>query len=159
LNKSKTFEDLKVWQKAHAFTLAVYRTSASFPKAEKFGLTSQLRRSASSIPTNIVEGFNRMGMAEKVRFYNIAQASLEEARYHSLLARDLEYHSDYEQHAAMAVEVRRMLHGLIRSVRTNYVKEERAVYGTTPPAAPTTSLTDDQLPVGYEFTVDYELVP
>jgi len=157
LSNAKTFEDLKGWQKAHAFTLAVYRVSAAFPKSEKFGLTSQLRRSASSVPTNIVEGFNCLGMGEKVRFYNIAQASLEEARYHSLFARDLGYHSDYDTHAAMAEEVRRMLHGLIRSVKTNYVKEGRAFYGTTPPPPPpVTDLTDDQLPVGFELTVDYE---
>jgi len=56
-----------VWQKAHAFILAVYRVSAAFPKSEKFGLISQLRRSASSVPTNIVEGFNCLGMGKKVR--------------------------------------------------------------------------------------------
>lgn len=89
--RSTTFENVEVWKKAHAWVLAIYRFSESFPKQELFGLTSQLRRAAVSIPANFAEGFKKMGRADKVRFYNIAQGSLEECRYYLILARDLNY--------------------------------------------------------------------
>lgn len=88
---AKTFEDLLAWQKAHSFVLAVYRLSAVFPKYELYGLTSQLRRAAVSIAANIAEGFRKRGNADKVRFFNIAQGSLEECRYYLILINDLEY--------------------------------------------------------------------
>src|SRR5262245_59570542 len=88
---ARTFRELLVWQKAHQFVLDVYRYSNNFPKAEMFGLTSQLRRAAVSIPANIVEGFRRRGRNDKVRMLNIAQGSLEECRYYLILAADLNY--------------------------------------------------------------------
>ena len=88
---AKSFEELVVWQKAHQFVLAVYRLSDAFPKHELYGLTSQLRRAAVSIPANIAEGFKKRGKSDKARFYNIAQGSLEECRYYLILARDLGY--------------------------------------------------------------------
>ncbi|MFH0965959.1 MAG: four helix bundle protein [Planctomycetota bacterium] len=88
---AKSFEDLVVWQRAHAFVLWVYKQTRTFPADEKYGLTAQLRRAAVSVPANIVEGFKRRGNADKKRFFNIAQASLEETRYYLLLARDLCY--------------------------------------------------------------------
>jgi four helix bundle protein len=88
---SKSFEDLIVWQKAHQWVLDVYRFTDSFPAREQFGLTSQLRRAATSIPANIAEGFKRRGNPDKARFYNIAQGSIEECRYYLILARDLGY--------------------------------------------------------------------
>lgn len=91
---AKRFEDVVAWQKSHALVLEIYRVSAGFPKNETFGLTSQLRRSAVSVPANIAEGFKRQGKAEKARFLNIAEASLEEARYYLILARDLGYLRD-----------------------------------------------------------------
>ena len=109
------FEDLVVWQKAHSMTLSVYRLTADFPKSEMFGLVSQMRRAAVSVPANIVEGFHRRGSAEKVRFFNIAQGSLEELRYFVLLAADLNYgetpslREDIEQTG-------RLLGGYIRGV-------------------------------------------
>ena len=84
------FEDLVVWQKAHQFVLKAYRLSKGFPRAEVFGLTSQFRRAAVSIAANIAEGFKKRGKADKLRFFNIAQDSLEECRYYLILARDLE---------------------------------------------------------------------
>ena len=69
----------------------VYRFSESFPKQELFGLSSQLRRAAVSVPANFAEGFKKRGIADKARFYNIAQGSLEESRYYLILARDLGY--------------------------------------------------------------------
>jgi four helix bundle protein len=88
---AKTFEDLVVWQRAHAFVLLVYRLTEDFPRHELFGLTSQLRRAAMSIAANIAEGFRRHGPADKGRFLNIAQGSVEECRYYLLLCRDLRY--------------------------------------------------------------------
>lgn len=85
------FEDLVVWQKAHQFVLKAYRLSKGFPRAEVFGLTSQFRRAAVSLAANIAEGFKKRGKADKLRFFNIAQDSLEECRYYLILARDLEY--------------------------------------------------------------------
>jgi len=86
---SKSFEDLVVWQKAHSFVLAIYDSSATFPKQEMYGLVSQLRRAAVSIPANIVEGFKKRGRADKARFMNIAQGSAEECRYYLILSTDL----------------------------------------------------------------------
>jgi len=88
---AKNFEQLIVWQKAHQFVLGVYRLTDGFPRAEIYGLTSQLRRAAVSIPANIAEGFKKRGRADKVRFLNIAQGSLEECRYYLILAKDLNY--------------------------------------------------------------------
>lgn len=90
-NPSKRFEDVVVWQKAHQFTLGVYRLTQSFPKSEVYGLSSQFRRAAVSIPANFAEGFRKRGKADKVRFMNIAQGSLEECRYYLILTHDLEY--------------------------------------------------------------------
>ena len=88
---ARKFQDLIVWQKAHAFVLEIYRWTDQFPHHERFGLTSQLRRSAVSIPANIVEGFKKRGIKDKLRFLNIAQGSLEESRYYLILASDLGY--------------------------------------------------------------------
>ncbi|MBN2592411.1 MAG: four helix bundle protein [Sedimentisphaerales bacterium] len=91
--KVKRFTDLIVWQKAHKFVLAVYRLTSGFPKEEIYGLTSQLRRAAISIAANIVEGFKKTGPADKIRYLNISQGSLEECRYYLILANDLGYGS------------------------------------------------------------------
>jgi four helix bundle protein len=88
---ARSFEDLQVWQKAHAFVLEVYRLTEAFPKAERFGLTAQLRRAAVSVPANIAEGFGKRSKADKARFLNTAQGSLEECRYYLVLCRDLQY--------------------------------------------------------------------
>lgn len=89
--KSRTFEDVELWRKAHAWVQAIYKFTEMFPKHELFGLTSQLRRAAVSVPANFAEGFKKRGLADKVRIYNIAQGSLEECRYYLILARDLGY--------------------------------------------------------------------
>jgi four helix bundle protein len=88
---SRTFEDVEVWQRAHRWVLDVYKFTEGFPKQEMFGLTSQLRRAAVSVPANFAEGFKKMGLSDKLRFYNIAQGSLEECRYYLILARDLNF--------------------------------------------------------------------
>jgi len=117
MERAKTFEDLIVWQKAHALVLDVYRVSKDFPKEEIYGLTSQLRRAAVSIPSNIVEGFNRLGTADKLKFYNYAEASLEEARYQLLLADDLEF-ADTKSLQENCKEVMRILTAYKRSIKT-----------------------------------------
>jgi four helix bundle protein len=88
---AKDFRELVVWQKAHRFVLAVYRQSQLFPKHELYGLTSQIRRAAVSVAANIAEGFKKRTKPERVRFFNIAQGSLEECRYYLILAEDLDY--------------------------------------------------------------------
>ncbi len=88
---SRGFQDLEMWQFAHRWVLGIYRMTESFPKHELFGLTSQLRRAAVSVPANIAEGYRKKGTADKARFYNISQGSLEECRYYLILSRDLGY--------------------------------------------------------------------
>ena len=110
----KDFRDLQVWHKAHELVLAVYRQTASFPREELYGLTSQLRRSSSSVAANLAEGCGRNGDAELARFCAIAMGSASELEYHLLLARDLNL-LDATDHTALAnqtIEVKRMLTGL-----------------------------------------------
>jgi four helix bundle protein len=109
------FESLPIFQIAHEFVLEVYKTSKLFPVDERFGLTSQIRRSVSSIPTNIVEGNARGHKKEIVEFLYIAKGSLEETKYHLLLSRDLEYISPetYEALTQYADLVGKQLNGLI----------------------------------------------
>ena len=91
VKRAESFTDLLMWQKAHRFVIDVYIFTRGFPKDETYGLTAQFRRAAVSIPANIAEGFKRRGKADKARFYNIAQGSLEECRYYLILSKDLEY--------------------------------------------------------------------
>ena len=88
---AKVFQNLIVWQKAHQFVLSMYGFSQNFPKTEMYGLTSQTRRSAISIPANIAEGFKKKTKPDKIKYMNIAQGSLEECRYYLILAKDLGY--------------------------------------------------------------------
>lgn len=87
----KSFQELIVWQKSHKLTLEIYQIAADFPKYEVYGLASQMRRSASSVPSNIAEGFKRRSNKDSRNFYNIASGSLEELRYQLILSRDLSY--------------------------------------------------------------------
>ena len=91
MERSKNFKDVTVWQKAHSFVLEIYKMTQKFPKEELYGLTSQIRRAAVSIPANFVEGFKRKSKNDKLKFYNISLASLEETRYFLILAHDVEY--------------------------------------------------------------------
>lgn len=116
----KTFRDLNVWQKAHKLVLNIYRITKDFPKEEKYGLVSQLRRSAASVPTNIVEGFKRKSKTDYAHFINIADSSLEETKYHLILAKDLGYISDkdLEDLSNMCDEVGRMLYSFYKKLTT-----------------------------------------
>ena len=115
----KDFKDLKVWEKAHVLTLHVYEETRSFPKEERYGLTSQLRRAAASVAANIVEGCGRRSDGEFTRFLQIARGSASEVEYHLLLARDLHLlnEANFRKLDSMVVEVQRMLTGLVQSVR------------------------------------------
>ena len=88
---SKSFTDLIVWQKAHEFVLEVYKVTRDYPMVERFALCSQFQRAAVSIPANIAEGYKKLSKADKLRFLNISQGSLEECRYYIILSRDLSY--------------------------------------------------------------------
>jgi four helix bundle protein len=114
---ARNFQDLLVWQKAHALVLAVYKMTGKFPHAERYGLTSQLRRSIVSVPANIAEGFKKKGQQDKARFLNIAQGSLEESRYYFILIKDLGY-ADSAQELLQLEEVSRMLDGLVSAILT-----------------------------------------
>ena len=88
---AKSFRDLIVWQKAHEFVLRTYDLTKQFPKEELYCLVPQMRRAAISIPANIAEGFKKRGFADKNRFFNTSQGSLEESRYYLILGEDLGY--------------------------------------------------------------------
>lgn len=112
------YKKLAVWDKAHKLTLGIYRASTSFPKEKQYGLTSQMRRAAASVPANIAEGSGRGGDKELVRFLQIALGSANELEYHLLLARDLGFlNSDcYEQLDQQTIEVKRMLASLMQKL-------------------------------------------
>jgi len=107
------FKNIKVWQKAHHLVLEIYKVTDKFPIRERYGIISQIRRSAASIATNIVEGYKRKSEKDFLHFLNIADSSLEETKYHILLALDLNYlrNEDYEALSGMAEDVGRMLYG------------------------------------------------
>lgn len=117
-NKAQSFKDLVAWQKAHDFVLAVYKYTATFPKEEAYGLTSQFRRAAVSCPANISEGFPKKGKADKLRFFNIAQGSLEECRYYCILAKDLNYINEeaYSILETKAQDVSKILRGYMQKI-------------------------------------------
>jgi len=114
---ARSFEDLIVWQKAHAFVLNVYKITRQFPREETYGLTSQIRRAAVSVPANIAEGFKRRGRSDKARLMNVAEGSLEEARYYLRLAHDLGYGSNSAL-SEDAAEVGRLLGSYARTLLT-----------------------------------------
>lgn len=115
----KDFKDLKVWRLSHELRLKVYRISRSFPRDEIFGITSQVRRSASSIPANIAEGSGRKSDRELVRFLQIARGSASELEYHLILARDLEYlkTAEFNKLIRQLEPVQKMLTSLAQAVR------------------------------------------
>jgi four helix bundle protein len=114
---ARTFQDLLVWQKAHQFVLGVYVLTAAFPKQETYGLSLQMRRASVSIPANIAEGFRRRGKAEKARFMNIAEGSVEECRYFLILVKDLGY-GDTERLASSLEEISRLLNAYTAAILT-----------------------------------------
>ena len=112
---------LNVWKKGHKLTLAVYKATASFPREELYGLTSQIRRSCSSIPATIAEGCGRNGDTELARFLSIAMGSASELEYHLLLARDLNFleTTEYRELTEEVTEVKRMLTSFIKKLKAD----------------------------------------
>ena len=119
MGEIKGFEDLKVWQKSHELALEVYKVTQQFPNEEKFGLTSQIRRSAVSVAANIAEGSKRQHLKEYIQMLYIAQGSLSETNYYLLLAKDLNYLTDknYQELFNHGEEIGKMLSGLINSLK------------------------------------------
>ena len=115
---ARTFQDLLVWQKAHQFVLGVYALTTAFPKQETYGLALQMRRASVSIAANIAEGFRRRGEADKARFMNVAEGSVEECRYFLILANDLGY-GETEHLAASLEEVSRLLNAYTTAILTS----------------------------------------
>ena len=112
---ARTFRDLVVWRKAHEFVLAVYKYTAGFPKQEIYGLSIQMRRAAVSVAANVAEGFRKKGRADKLRFMNIAEGSIEESRYYLILAQDLGY-GETSQLMSLLEEVSRLLNAYSKAI-------------------------------------------
>ncbi len=115
---ARTFRDLIVWGKAHKFALGIYEFTSGFPKQETYGLSSQMRRAAVSIPANIAEGFRKRGKADKARFMNTAEGSVEESRYYLILAQDLGYGETAGLMNSLE-EVSRLLNSYARMILTS----------------------------------------
>lgn len=117
----KNFRDLRVWRKAHELVLQAYQLTANFPKNEQFGLTSQIRRAATSIPANIAEGCGRRSDADFARFLQVAMGSACELEYHFLLACDLGFvtQTEYQKFSKQLIETKKMLSGLIQKLKAD----------------------------------------
>ena len=120
---TQSFKEVIAWQKAHAFVIQVYCVTRTFPGEERYGLCSQFQRAAVSIPANIAEGYRKDGMADKLRFLNIAQGSLEECRYYILLSKDLNYINEqtYNCLNTSIEETSRLLNAYYRGIRDRRV--------------------------------------
>jgi len=118
LPPAKSFRDLIVWQKAHEFVLGVYQLTAGFPRHEIYGLSSQMRKAAVSIAANIAEGFRKRGKADKARFLNTAEGSVEGCHYYLILAQDLHY-AEAESLMKLLDEVSRLLNSYGRAILTS----------------------------------------
>lgn len=118
MNKcAKTFMDIIAWQKGYELVLKIYKLTINFPKNEEFGLKSQIRRAVISIISNIAEGFKRRGLADRLKFYNQAETSLEEVKCQSLISHDLNYFTDSEFQDVFNLmnETGRILNGWIKN--------------------------------------------
>lgn len=117
----KDFKELHVWEKAHALTKRIYRSTAAFPREELYGLTSQMRRACASVPTNIAEGCGRNSEAELARFLEIAMGSASELEYLLLLTHDLNLinRSDYNEFTNDNIEIKRMLASFIKKLKAD----------------------------------------
>lgn len=116
-----TFKDLIVWQKAHELTKLAYKITESFPISERFSLANQIRRSAVSVPSNLVEGFRRKSLKDSLNFYNIAEGSLEELKYQLLLSFELGFVKEENYHKFLdeAEQTGKLLYRFIQSQRKN----------------------------------------
>lgn len=120
---TQSFKEIIAWQKAHDFVVTVYKTTAEFPSFERFGLCSQFQRAAVSIAANIAEGYRKDGMADKLRFLNVSQGSLEECRYYILLSKDLSYINieTYNKLNSSIEETSRLLNAYYKGIKSRNV--------------------------------------
>lgn len=118
MQPAKSFKDLIVWQKAYKFVLDIYRATETFPKSELYGITSQIRRASVSIAANIAEGFKRKGKQDKLRFYNIAEGSIEEVKFFLMLSKDLNFLNDSSLFEKLE-EVSKLLNGYSQTISKN----------------------------------------
>ena len=118
---SKSFREVIAWQKAHEFVLAFYKTKPMFADDEKFALIPQFQRAAVSIAANIAEGYKKLSKADKLRFFNIAQGSLEECRYYIILSHDVGYYNDATANDMWAKieQASITLHSYIEAIKAN----------------------------------------
>jgi four helix bundle protein len=116
----KDFRTLKVWEKAHALTLTIYKSTEGFPRQEVYALTSQIQRAAVSIPANIAEGCGKDSDAELKRYFLIAMGSSSELEYLLLLAHDLGYlpENGFQGMTRDLVEIRKMLNSFIQRLKS-----------------------------------------
>lgn len=125
------FENIGAWQKAYKFTLLVYKVTNTFPECERFGLCSQFKRAAVSVPANIAEGYKKLSKADKLRFYNIAQGSLEECRCYVYLSKDLGYVDEtvFNELQILLSDASRLLNAYCKGVINNgYLDEKQQNY-------------------------------
>jgi four helix bundle protein len=115
-DRVSTFEDMKVWQEAHALVMRVFEQTPKIPSDQQEGLAAQMERTAVDVPRYIAEGFRRRGSRNKAHYYNLSQSSLEGLRYYFILCRDLKYGIDFDDLAYRGDQVARMLDGLVRSM-------------------------------------------
>jgi four helix bundle protein len=117
----RDFRSIGAWQKAHSLVLEIYKKTQAFPNAELYGLTSQIRRAASSIPANIAEGCGKESEAELARYMQNSMGSASELEYHLLLAKDLGYleENQYQELNRATIEVKKMLSSFIKTLRLN----------------------------------------
>jgi len=119
MNKIRNFYDLEAWKKGHLLALNIYKMTKNFPREEIYGITSQLRRAASSIAANIAEGFARYHFKDKTKFYYNARGSVAEVQNFLLLAKDLSYIDlkTCKEFGEKANEINKLINGLIRSTK------------------------------------------
>ena len=117
----RDYQHLEIWQRSHKLTLRVYSVTQHFPKAEAYGLASQMRRSASSVPTNIAEGCGRESIAELKRFLTIAAGSSSELQYQFILSKDLNYIDEtlFKELFDEISQIRRMLYSYSEKLKTD----------------------------------------
>src|SRR5512133_294221 len=114
--KVESFEQLEVWQKAHAMALDVYKMTSGLPEEEEFGLILRMRKAACDVPANIANGFERRQMTAKLSLYREARAAVEELRYYFILCRDLGYTIEFEKFSQGGEQLARMVGGLVGSI-------------------------------------------
>jgi four helix bundle protein len=121
MEKTKTFKELIVWQKAHLLVLSIYKITRNFPKDEMYALTNQMRRASVSIAANIAEGYKKKTLANKLYFLNISEGSLEEVKYYITLSKDLEYITENKEAELenLSNEVGRLINGYSKAIASS----------------------------------------